>query len=154
MGYLYSGIERIVLRRVLRRIGLFAAATTVSLITATSTGSSHVAVWMGASTSDARNWVQAGIEQSAGDSHPWEYIEIGKGGIQRSLREWPTTYRHKAHIRLLHRGNLWKITIDTHTSPWVWLPGGRINTLALLERYVDGGIAHGTATINGKRVSG
>lgn len=154
MGYWYVGIERAILRRLFRRATILVATASVSLVAATATGGSHVAVWMGVSTHDAQSWLQAGVEKSGGDTHPWEYIEIGKGGRQRSLREWPTTLGHKAHIVLKERGSLWQIQIDEHVSPWVYIPRAQTNTLKLLEFERDGGTVHGIATIDGRRVAG
>lgn len=154
MSYLYYGIRRVLLRLLNRRLGILGATAVVSLVSATSTGGSHVAVWMGVSTHNAQSWLQAGIEQSGGDTHPWEYIERGRGGVQVSLNEWPTTIGHKARITLKERGSLWQITIDGHTSKWVYIPKAETSTLSLLEVYHQGGVAHAVATIGTRRVSG
>lgn len=154
MGYLYFGIERAVLRMVLKRGTVLAATAGITLVAATATGSGHVAAWMGASTPDARNWIQAGVEKTAG-SPPNEYIEIGRGGVQRSIRLWPTTLGHRAKIRLWRSGSLWRIAIDSHVSKWTWLPRtAREDTLKLLEIYDQGGASHGVAVIGTRRVSG
>lgn len=129
------------------------AACTVVLVSALTPGGGHVAVWMGVSSSDARNWLQAGIAKEA-NLGVVEYIEVGRRGRQVSLRTWPTTFGHKAKIRLAHRNgtSLWRITIDSHVSKWTWVPGARMNTLALLETYRQGGVVHGVARINGQPV--
>lgn len=104
----------------IRRLALVAAGVascTVVLVTAISPGDGHVAVWMGVSTRDAHAWLQAGIERT-GKQRPAEYIEVGKHGRQISLLTWPTRLGHRARIRLAHRGSLWRITIDGHSSRW------------------------------------
>lgn len=131
------------------------AVSTVTLVKAVTPGSSHVAAWMGVSTIDGKNWLQAGIEKTDG-LRPAEYIEVGRRGKQISLREWPTTLGHRARIVLYHRANrrLWRITIDGHRSRWTWVPGGSVNTLSLLETYRNGGAVDGVAVIEGRRVHG
>jgi hypothetical protein len=148
--FAYFGVRRI---RSILVVGVGVAACTVVLVSAVTGGSSHVAVWMGVSTDDAQNWLQAGVEKTAG-GHVAEYIEVGRHGRQVSLNEWPTSFGHRARIRLLHRNarRLWRISIDGHTSKWTWIPGGHVNTLALLERYRDGGTSGGIAVINGHKV--
>lgn len=123
------------------------------LFEAVFTGSGHVAVWMGVSSSDAQNWLQAGVEKTKG-SGVAEYIEVGKRGRQVSLRLWPTRFGHKAKVVLRRRRSLWKISIDSHTSRWAYVPGARLNTLSLLEIYRSGGEVHGVGRIDQRTVHG
>lgn len=146
----YFGIRRI---RSVLAVGVGVAACTVVLVSAVTGGSSHAAVWMGVSSDDAHNWLQAGIERT-GATRPAEYIEVGRNGRQVSLRVWPTQFGHHARIRLLRRGDRWRIRIDDHVSHWIRLPHAHLNKLALLETYRQGGVVHGVAVINGKQVRG
>jgi hypothetical protein len=104
---------------------------------------SHTAVWLGASTPDARAWVQAGLE----GSHPYAYIELGRHGHQVSFRQWVVPSSHLAHVRLRHHGHLWQVTINGHRSRWWWLR--RADAITTLETdspavaYIDGHIVKG-----------
>lgn len=148
--FAYFGVRRI---RSILVVGAGVSACTVILVSAVTGGSSHVAVWMGVSTTDGHNWLQAGVEKTSG-SRVAEYIEVGRRGRQISLHEWPSSFGHRARIRLAQRGALWRIRIDGHASKWTWIPRGKVNRLALLETYRDGGIVHGVAVIDRHRVGG
>jgi hypothetical protein len=109
----------------------------------------HAAVWLGASTRDARTWVQAGIEQAAWQRRPQAYIEIGRGGAQVMLRTWPIKRDQRLTVQLVHRGSYWRVLIAGHYSPYVRVP--RANVLTLLETYSPGRLA-ASAFIDGRRV--
>lgn len=117
------------------------AKVALALLTAVvSTG--HAAVWLGASDSHGR-WVQAGIATVGGER--FAYIEINsRRGY--SLQEFPTTT--SARVHLVSRGGDWRVSIEGHTSRWVWL--SRVDRIACLELY---GPAHATALIDGRTVS-
>lgn len=110
----------------------------------------HAAVWLGASTHNARNWVQAGIEQMGWQPRPSDYIEIGRNGRQVYFWSWPIMRDHRAKIRLYHRGPYWRVVVDGHASRRVYLPNAA--TYTLLETYSSSRL-HATALIDGRKVS-
>ena len=111
----------------------------------------HAAVWLGASTPDARTWVQAGIVQEDGDGRPYAYIEIGAHGRQVSIGEWPARLGERLHVRLFHHDERWRVRIGRHTSRWVHVPHAQeITALETLGSgfpagaYIDGHLVHAT----------
>ena len=70
----------------------------------------HAAVWAGVSTPDARDWVQAGVERTKGDGvGPFVYVELGRGGVQESIENWPWTLGSPVTVGLRRRGGLWVV---------------------------------------------
>lgn len=111
---------------------------------------SHVAVWLGASTPDAKAWIQGGIEQENGDASPSAYVEIGSGGLQVHLERWPVKFGDKVVVALRQSAAGWSCKVGDHTwrGPVVLAGANRISTLETL------GGAHAVATLNGRSVSG
>jgi hypothetical protein len=105
-------------------VGTILGKTVASLALLLSAG--HTAVWLGASTPNAQRWIQAGLE----GSRPYAYVERGVNGQQVSLREWPVPPGHVAHVRLVHRGNYYRVIIDGYKSRRMFIPHARkITTL-------------------------
>lgn len=105
--------------------------------------SSHTAVWLGASTPNARTWVQAGLEGGV----PYAYIETGRRGGEVTLREWRVPSGHVAVVHLRHRGNWWRVLIDDRHSRWMRVR----NAKAITTLETDG---PAVALIDGRIVSG
>lgn len=100
--------------------------------------SSHAAVWIGASSQTnhrVQNWVQAGVEQSYGEKHPWVYIEVGHRGHQTEFYSWSVKLGDKISAQLVHKGDYWKVWIAGHHSHYVHVPDA--HKLSLLEIYSD-----------------
>lgn len=115
----------------LATVGMIAAAT-------------HTAAWLGASTPGRPlTWVQGGVE----GSHPYAYIERGRDGRQVSFREWPVSPTHVAHVRLIRRGDRWRVVLDGHKS--VWMRVRDAQTITTLETngpssaFIDGRVVRG-----------
>ena len=105
---------------------------------------SHTAAWLGASTNSTRStWIQGGVE----GAHPYAYVERGRDGRQVSLREWPVPPTHIARIRLVRRGDRWRVVVDGYKS--VWMRIDRAHTITTLETngrssaLIDGRIVRG-----------
>lgn len=107
-GYSYFGLV----------IGKAKLALALLTVTALPSGS-HVAVWLGASTPDARAWVQAGVEQTSGQTEPSVYIEEHAMNGRYSLTLYPGT---AGRVRLQERFGRYRVTIGGHQSRWVWVP--------------------------------
>lgn len=105
---------------------------------------SHTAVWLGASTPNARYWIQGGLEGSA---TRYAYVEVGRAGHQVSLRRWPVSPDHHAFVRLHRRGDRWQVAIDGYRSRWWRLP--HAVTITTLETngpavaLIDGNLVQG-----------
>jgi hypothetical protein len=115
-------------------------SATVGIILA----ASHTAAWLGASTNTRTpTWIQAGVE----GSRPYAYVERGRVGKQTSLREWPVSSGHVAHVRLVRSGERWRVVIDGYRSVWARVPHAQ--TITTLE--TDG---RSSALIDGRIVRG
>jgi hypothetical protein len=104
---------------------------------------SHTAAWLGAQTPEARRWIQAGVE----GSHPYAYVETGWAYHQRSLRMWPVPKGYVAHVRLLRKGDRWRVVIGTYKSAWYRIPGAitvtTLETNGPAKALIDGRIVVG-----------
>lgn len=99
-GYRYFG----------RVFGLYRTRVAIHSALLRSEGS-HVAVWAGVNASRNQEWVQGGVMQEFGDSHPWAYIEVGPPGAHYSLHTWPVKDREFVPVRLVHSDGRWHVEI-------------------------------------------
>lgn len=125
------------------------AATLALLHVALILPGSHAAAWLGASTPNAGDWIQAGIAIGHGGSSPAVYVERGHDHHQVSLREWPVPWSHVSHVRLVHHGAYWRVIVDGYRSRWVKL--ARAVTFTTLETRNAG--AGNIALIDGRQVA-
>jgi hypothetical protein len=109
----------------------------------------HAAVWLGASSHDARDWIQAGIEFSHGDATPSLYVEIGRDGGQEGFYRRPWELGKPATVKLRRlRSGSWTVKVEDLRPSAAPLPS-HPSVLATLETY---GRASASARIGRRRV--
>jgi hypothetical protein len=121
----------------------------VDLISAqTTANNSHAAVWIGAQTPNAKQWVQAGVAFESGIGLPFAYIESNAGhGRLIKFSSLPWTMGSPIQVRLERRHGMWRAGVDGLWTPWRHLTG--VIRCSLLELM---GSAHATALIDGRTV--
>lgn len=68
----------------------------------------HVAVWVG--VHDGIAWVQAGVEEEAGDTAPWVYVETRtRGHVHRFTRLYQAD---TATVEVVHRPAGWSVRVN------------------------------------------
>lgn len=98
----------------------------LALLSATIVGGSHAAVWVGVNSPRNQSWVQGGVEQEEGDTHPWAYIEIGPVGRRYSIQRWAVALGQRVPVRLVRRNGHWRALVtvgdQVHVSRPVRVP--------------------------------
>lgn len=124
----------------------------VALLEASFAGpNDHAAVWLGASSHDAREWIQAGIEVSTGDEHPFLYVERGSMGRQVAFERRPWEFGKPATVRLRRgQGKRWRASVEGLQSRRRGKIIARPSLIATLETLGD---AKTVARIGRKQVS-
>lgn len=133
-------------------VGKLHAVIALTAVSLTAHPNNHAAVWLGASTHNARNWVQAGVEQMGWQRRPHLYFEVGSQGRQIMFRSWPiTAHEHgRVYVRLRHAHRSWQVVFAGHASPWVYLPNAE--TITVLETQSSKAPVRATAFIDGRIV--
>jgi hypothetical protein len=98
----------------------------LALLNATITDGSHAAVWVGVNSPGNQSWLQGGVLQEQGDTHPWAYIEIGPVGRRYSIQRWPVALGQRVPVRLVRRNGYWRARVtvgdQVHVSRRVRVP--------------------------------
>jgi hypothetical protein len=111
---------------------------------------SHAGLWLGMGQF-GKTWLQGGVEQSAGDTQPYAYIEAGVNGHQTHFDRFPVNYGQAVYVTLVpHPGTgHWSIMVNGHS--FGTMPMSRWTLQSMLE--LQGG-ASALGTINGHIVKG